>query len=502
MNNVFLIEDHDQALKVWRKNKVRGLDLVHIDAHIDFNPHKAEPIQRILSQAQSLKELKSRLEYSLAFRHYQKDLSKQTDIGNYIYPAIEEGIIRDFYWVIPGGLKEFKASAKCIENILKGLFGDKKQSFQDKSSKTKLRSKESKAEENQGIVSSEFLGRKLIICILDRLPVLKQRVLLDIDTDFLVVDSLLSADNTKNIGKRKPWIPSAALVGTLKEKVKRPEIITIAYSVNGGFTPIIYKHLGDQLAYHYAPERFKGQLKKRFKAADYFHLFHSTNKKEYYRKAISLNPRYRVQDNNYGPLFLALGKFSLAEKEFLKIISADPGNTACLFGLGNIALRRKEFRKARNYFSSALVSQNLRLFLQGKRQSLFGLARAEFGLKNFKRAKELLLRYKRKETLQPYSYYLLGRIFEKEKDFDKAALFYKDAIRLGLTSIWPIWRLAKISVYPQKKDDIIKCLNGIYKEFKKNFLRTKRLNAKKKLKGLRIVEKKMRAVEKMLGLIR
>lgn len=499
MKNVFLIEDHDEALKVWRKNKVRGLDLVHIDAHIDFNPHRAQPIQKIFSQAKSLKELKSRLEYSLAFRHYQEDLGKQTDIGNYIYSAMEEGIIRDFYWVIPGNLKEFRASAKCIKNIVQGLFAVIGQNPEDKALKIWLRSFGSGAEEKHGTISTKLLGTNLTICILDKLPVLRHRVLLDIDTDFLIVNSILNADNTKNIGKREPWILPADLVDILKEKIKQPEVITVAYSVNGGFTPIIYKHLGDQLAYQYAPEKFKRQIKKKIYSADCFRIFHATNRKAYYQKAVRINPRYRVQDNNYGPLFLALGKFSHARKEFLKILSADPGNAACLLGLGDIALVRKEFSRARNYFTSALGSKNHRLFSRVKVQSLLGLARAEFNLNNFKKAKTLLLRYKKKNPLQPCTYYLLGRTFEKEKEIDKAASFYKDAIRLGLVSIWPIWRLAKIVVHFRSKYDIISVLDMGYKRFKKYFFKMQSLNST--IEDLHGVEKKMQDVEKILDLI-
>ena len=108
LNKVFLIEDHDEALKIWREKKIKAIDLVHIDAHIDFGFHPAKPIEEIFNKAISLKELKRNLEYTIAFRHYENDFDKQTNIGNYIYPAMDAGIVKDFYWVVPGGLKEFK----------------------------------------------------------------------------------------------------------------------------------------------------------------------------------------------------------------------------------------------------------------------------------------------------------------------------------------------------------------------------------------------------------
>lgn len=45
-DNIALIEDHHEALGIWREKKVRNLDLVHIDAHLDFGFHAARPIMK------------------------------------------------------------------------------------------------------------------------------------------------------------------------------------------------------------------------------------------------------------------------------------------------------------------------------------------------------------------------------------------------------------------------------------------------------------------------
>ena len=484
----FLFEDHHQTLKLWREEGVKNLDLVHIDAHIDFDFYAAKPIEKAVVQAQDIQSLKEELEKSLVFMRYEKNFDRQANIGNYIYPAICEGIIKNFYWVVPGGLKEFRESHKFIRNLLKKFsrrdlhrLGNKgraiRQEFQD------------------GIVSSRLLGRKFVICTLDKLPILKSNILLDIDTDFLVVDSLKNTGSTFLIGKRKPWILPNKLVEIIRRKAKSPEIITIAYSVNGGYTPIGYKHLGDEIAYIYSPNKFKDRYRRIRKAAQYFNLFNATGREEHYQKAVALNPAYRVADNNYGPLYLAARKFSRASREFSKILKVDRHNPACLMGLGNIALERNHFKKARGYFQAALAYARSRLFDEVKKQSLFGLAKAELKLKHFNKAKRILMMYRKIEPLSSQASYFLGYILEKQNDFSGAARCYRDVVMLGFGGIEPLYRLLKISSHFDEKDDIINFISLRYKKFKTELIRRERKFLKKKSKGLYVLKRKMSEIE-------
>lgn len=480
---MFLIEDHDEALKIWRQKGFKNLDLVHIDAHMDFGFHQAKPIEQVMQEARSLDELKSSLEYSISFQRYESDFEKQTNIGNYIYPAMREGIVKDFYWVIPGGLKEFRESLGLIKNIIINLTGKKHYSMTDG---------------EEGIISAEILGRKFIVCALEKLPILRQKALLDIDTDFLVIDSIVNAQNTANIGKRKPWILPKDLAGKLKKKIKQPQITTIAYSVNGGYTPMGYKHLGDEIAYNFSPGKFRNRFRTSLAAAANFNLFRSTGREEYYEKAIAGNPAYRVSNNNYGPLYLSLGKLSLARKEFLKVLRADSENPACLLGLGQIFLRRNNFKKAKTYFSLALNRGNQELFNKIEEQCLLGMAVAEFKIGNIHQAKKLLLRYQSFERLNAQSHYLLGRIYEKERRFHKAIIFYKNSLILGFDALETILRLLKIAFSLNKKHAIIGLVTARYNAFKAVFLKERKLRNNKAIKKRDKTEKKMRTIEKML----
>jgi len=485
------VEDHDEALKVWREKKIKGLDLIHIDAHIDFGFYQAKPIEQVFNEAKDINELKRNLEKSLAFKRYEEDFDKQSNIGNYIYPAMCEGIVKNFYWVVPGKLKEFKASYKIIKNILKNLVRQDHYQLRYRLRATSHRPKE-------GIISNKIFGRKFVICILENLPILKQEVLLDIDTDFLVIDSLLNTDNTKNIGRREPWILARDLVEIFKKKIKQPEIITIAYSVNGGFTPMKHKHLGDEIAYRISPKNFEERFKHASKAGEYFGLFNLSDRRKYYKKAVNLNSSYRALDNNYGPLYLRLGKISQAEKEFKRIARVDRKNPYPFTGLGEICLKRKDFHKARKHFSYALRQK------KDLPSALFGLAQTEFRLKNFKKAKALFCRYQTRRSLESQSYYFLGYIYEKEKKFQEAIAQYQDAIRLGLNDINVLYRLLKISCHSERRCGIIKFVVTRYREFKKGFDRAKRLSLKKgtKVKGLHRIEEKMLSLERSLEKIK
>ncbi|MCX5694544.1 MAG: UPF0489 family protein, partial [Candidatus Omnitrophica bacterium] len=468
----------------WRENKVRDLDLIHIDAHIDFDfPRAKLPVQAV-TQAKSLKELKNNLEHSLVFRRYEDNFDKQTNMGNYIYPAIQEGIVKNFYWVVPGGLKEFVNSFRVIRNLLRGIL-DKDSSglnFSLKISPGVLR---------EGLISTKLLGRKFVICILEKLPVLKQKTLLDIDTDFLVINSLLKADPLKDIGKRQPWIYPKDLIGVLKKKVKHPEIITIAYSGNGGFTAIKYKHLGDEMAYRFLPQYFKARYRRSMQAAEQFYLFKIKKDKGYYQKTNKLDSTYRVGDNNYGPLFLRSGKLTLAKKEFRSILRADSTNVFALSGLGQTYLQKNEFFKARQYFNYAL-KQKADLV-----QALSGLAQVEFRLGEFKKAQALFMCYKKLQPLDPKTYFFLGNIYEKQKNFKGAYSCYQDVIRLGSNGIEVIEKILKISRHIKSRYDIISFISGSFNKVKKGLVEKKisSLKSVKDRKGFLKLQNRLMFIE-------
>lgn len=82
---IYVIENHDQVLKIWRDQKAFDLSVTHIDAHCDM---RGLYIDRKFQRAYPLLNKKTRL-----------------DPGNYLSHAINEGRIGRLEWVYsePGG---------------------------------------------------------------------------------------------------------------------------------------------------------------------------------------------------------------------------------------------------------------------------------------------------------------------------------------------------------------------------------------------------------------
>lgn len=483
---IVLLEDHHESYYAWEERGFRNLPLVHLDAHIDFGFQEVKDEKLILQEAKSLAELKTQLEKAMLFRKYKFKKEKLTDIGNYIYPAIRDGIVSEFFWIIPGRMSEFKKCLVLIKKMLKGFkeqdpFACESVSFEP------------------GFIKTKLYNKPLYICILETLPVIKNQVLLDIDIDFLVIDSLKNAEVTANVGKRKPWITPEELVQVLEKKMSSTRFITIAYSVNGGFTPMVYKTEGDQIARcfgHSDPD-----LEGRIHAGEYFKSFRAALDKEdfktakrYYLQALKMNPKYKELDNNYGPLYLMIEDYAQAEKEFRAILKVDKEDSYCLSGLGRICLVKKRFMDAKDYFKKALTLR------PDNKTGLLGLSEVEFKLKNYSSAKSYIARYENLEPMQGFSRYLLGQIYEKENNPREALAKYKEALQIGLNNIDLFVKLVKLSRRFDKAN--LDYLKKRFADYKKSFYEFKRKSLKKKGKLAKIkqIEEKIKKLSASLSL--
>ena len=90
-----LMENHDEAYRVWSRAGMRDRVLVHIDAHDDVG--------------------------------WAAD-DAAINIASYICPALKEGIVREVFWVIPdktwNTTKSIKSVMQRLKRIMKKYPGD------------------------------------------------------------------------------------------------------------------------------------------------------------------------------------------------------------------------------------------------------------------------------------------------------------------------------------------------------------------------------------------
>lgn len=500
---VKLIENHNQAYYFWKKLGISNKPLIHFDAHIDFNFHPAKPLRQTLEEAKSKQGLLRQLSQNLAYKQLNIKEESLTNIGNYIYPAIRDGIVSDFYWVIPGERQEFKSSLKNLRHILRAFF------YQDPFKTGRI------AKEN-GMLKAEIYGRNFIVTTLDGLPANITDAIVDIDCDFFTTETIRRAKAAQDIDRRFPWVWPEAFVDRLKNKRIRPSCITIAYSVNGGFTPLIYKFLGDETALFFngisqslkkiisiknealasfkkgkikaSVDMLKGALqnldvvkvnhglKNRLKAHIAFALFRCSvalnnlaQARRYYNLAVSSDRTYRVKDNNYGPLYLRRkGWLKKAEREFnIILFSSGKADSYALCGLADIFMRRKDFAKAKALFKKAYRLD------RKNQEALLGLSRVELLLKNHKTALRYLKNSKSKNRIQTVTYSLLAQAYEGLGRFDAALKEYRLALYFGinLNLYMKFFKLLKKTGIPEEHKEWIEGRINTYKNYKRAFFK-------------------------------
>jgi tetratricopeptide (TPR) repeat protein len=75
---------------------------------------------------------------------------------------------------------------------------------------------------------------------------------------------------------------------------------------------------------------------------------------EDYNRAIELKPDFAVAFSNRGYLYLDLGKYQLATKDFQKSIELDSKKELPYIGLSIVSFRQKRIEEAKKYYRKAI----------------------------------------------------------------------------------------------------------------------------------------------------
>lgn len=331
-----MMENHDAAYSVWRDAKVKRRVLIHIDAHHDM---------------------------------WWIEDSAETTIANFICPSLKDELIDQVFWVVPDQTWELRASRKAVFRHAKKLASKYPQS------QPAIHIDERK-------ISTTVLGKPLTICSVAGLPLLEEAVLLDIDVDYLVIP-FVSYGELDTHGQI-PWCWPDELLGKLRARGIRSGLTTISYSVEGGYTPLKWKYLGDELKQrlsgadpagpllasmgsiragaiaacgrdfgvaeqeYVAATRLAPEL-----AASHFHLaefYLETNRiaeaRECYQRAIAIDPSYRTACNTVGVLYQSRGQLQQARSEFERVLQLDSEDPYAHYGMALIAAEGKRWDDA------------------------------------------------------------------------------------------------------------------------------------------------------------
>lgn len=115
---VYVFDEHNEAYYYWHKAKYEGyinepLDLFHIDAHSDMM--KSNNIQTSVYLPK---------DSQVGYLEYYNNLAKnEFTIGNFIIPAILNGLVKNVYFIYPKW-KNYKA--KRMKNNISSMYGEGK----------------------------------------------------------------------------------------------------------------------------------------------------------------------------------------------------------------------------------------------------------------------------------------------------------------------------------------------------------------------------------------
>lgn len=344
LDQVFLMENHDEALRIWRDAEVHQRILVHIDAHHDM---------------------------------WWADDEADVNIGNFICLALRQGLLREAFWVVPDAAFENAKATKPVFKHMKRLL----RRYQEGSKVL--------VEPNR--IAAFVLGKRLTICPVSLLPVLREPVLLDIDLDYFVIPRVCYGMQDQH--SSLPWCWPNELVNRLRDCGVQSDLVTIVYSVEGGFTPLQWKYLGQELALllkrssdqdpelagmRYLREGAEAEQRGEHTVAESKYRQAQTGLPEIaaapYRLARLLSCQGRVEegrllyahavklDNSYSGPYSNSGfhcywrdELGTAEQEFRCSLALNPADPYAALGLGLLAHKRKRWQEAERHLRTALA---------------------------------------------------------------------------------------------------------------------------------------------------
>lgn len=244
---LYLVDDHDAAYILWKEHGIKNQVLLHFDAHIDFEWIADKDPFRVL-QEKNLANAMDDFKHSHGWS-FSDTANNFLHLGNYLCRALQDGIVKDWYWIVPDSVWENKQSRRQI-------WRDLLHYYRFRTGPMDFPKKERHA------FRASFFNVPFTVTSLKHLPQMAGPVLLNIDVDYLTTEMLPEVPSAENLRRRLPWVWPDELMSRLRRAGIRSLMTTLSNSVQGGFTPIQFKFFGEAL---------KG-IESGHLNPDYFHL--------------------------------------------------------------------------------------------------------------------------------------------------------------------------------------------------------------------------------------
>ena len=491
--SVDLVDDHDEAYEQWKARSVQNQILLHLDAHIDFEWIAEKNLHSLLN-AHSFRDVEEFLRNPHGWAA-GNPANNRTHLGNYLYRALEEGMIREWYWVVPDSIWNIRAGRESIWKDLLDFY-----KFRTGPMEFPKREK--------NCFKTSFLGVPTVVTSLEFLPFFEEPVLLNIDVDFLTTRYFKKIPKAETLRKSLPWIWPEELVRALRKKNVTASLSAIAHSVTGGFTPIQFKFFGEVLRallsgdeppvfYEQLKEamilRSQGDLKlaleilllfeaegaievaRSYQAAQIFYeQGYADSARLQFQKCVDLDAQFTSNYNNSAKFFEFLAKFEEAIKEhqmmqtllpdslepqlgqarffaaqrmiepaikcYHKVLEKNPDCAEAYRELGILHLQRKQITEAFKFFLYALELN------AGDLLSRIRLGYCLFYQKRFDEAKNHLREALGRGAHFSSTYQLLARVYWRLNYRRKALEFFWESWRIQFRIYQARWahRLRKI----------------------------------------------------------
>lgn len=210
---VITMEEHYQAYFAWKARGIQKAWCWHVDAHLDIGDiglgEQRLALLKTCSNAEEAAGLDCLGSSYLPWGGLH--------CGNYLYPAIKEGLVGKLTWVIPPDLPE-RGIATWAKHHLNDWIELSPSEFRN-------------LEPDGDKVTGTLLGIPFEMGPLESLELPQEPVLLDIDIDYFLEEDGSVWQESTSFAKLIDQVPSL--------------LTTVAYSVKGGFTPEPERRLAD-----------------------------------------------------------------------------------------------------------------------------------------------------------------------------------------------------------------------------------------------------------------